>query len=160
MDTNIQEPVGVEDITPSPDTSTDIAQPEETGEASAVEPEESGEASLLAGKYKTPQELEKAYTELQSKLGEQGQKAELVNQLEKTTGMSHQQIKDYLANQEYAQYQQQVQGNPGLAAYQEVQQLKGQIALQKEEQELNKLDRKSTRLNSSHEIPSRMPSSA
>jgi hypothetical protein len=138
MDTNDETPAGVDDITPSEDTVADITQPEETGEVSATEPEESGEASLLAGKYKSPQELEKAYLEVQKTVGQVSQKAELANRLEKATGMSTQQIEDYLANQEYTQYQQQVQGNPGLAAYQEVQQLKSQIALQKEERDLDK----------------------
>ncbi len=142
-DTNEREPVEGEGATSPADTSTDVTRPAESAEpvSDGTEAEEAGEAStLLAGKYKSPEELEKAYTELQSKLGEVGQKAEIANLLEKSTGMNAQQIKDYLAQQEYAKYeqeQQQVQANPGLAAYQEVQQLKSQIALQREEQELN-----------------------
>ena len=143
MDTNeTNEPVGSDGATSSPDTSTDVAQTDETSTEAISDGKveaESGEASkLLAGKYKSPEELEKAYTELQSKLGEVGQKAELANLLEKTTGMNAQQIKDYLAQQEYAQYQQQVQADPGLAAFQEVQTLKSQLALQNEEKELDK----------------------
>jgi len=141
MDTNeTNEPVGSDDVTSSPDTSNDIAQPAETeevvdGEQSA----EAGEASeLLAGKYKSPQELEKAYKELESKLGESGQKASLVNKLEETTGMSAQQIANYLTQQEQAQQEQAIRENPGMAAFQEVQSLKNQLALQAEEKELDK----------------------
>ena len=138
MDTIEQEPAGEVEFAPSEDTSVNDTQPVETGEVTGTESEEAGEAQeLLAGKYKSPQELEKAYNELQGKLGEQGQKAELVNLLERQTGMNANQIKEALAQQQYAQYQQTVQENPGLAAFQEVQQLKSQIALQNEEKELN-----------------------
>ena len=140
MDTIEQEsPVGSDGATPSPDTESIDTQPtESTDFVSDGEVEEVDEApTLLAGKYKSPEELEKAYLEIQKTVGQVSQKAELANRLEKTTGMTAQQIEDYLTNQEYAQYQQQVQGNPGLAAYQEVQSLKGQIALQNEEKELD-----------------------
>jgi len=140
MDTIEQEsPVGSDGATSSPDTeSTDTQPTESTDSVSDGEVEEVDEApTLLAGKYKSPEELEKAYLEIQKTVGQVSQKAELANRLEKTTGMTAQQIEDYLTNQEYAQYQQQVQGNPGLAAYQEVQNLKGQIALQNEINLLN-----------------------
>ena len=139
MDTNEQLPEGGQDVSSSQDTSQDIAQPTESEEVvDGNQSDEVGEApELLAGKYTSPQELEKAYNELQGKLGEQGQKAELVNLLERQTGMNANQIKEALAQQQYAQYQQTVQENPGLAAFQEVQQLKSQIALQNEEKELN-----------------------
>jgi len=137
MDTNEQEPVGEAEFTPSIDTSTDITQPEESGEV-ATEQEESGEAevTLLAGKYKTPGELEKAYSELQGKLGEQSQKAELANILEKQTGMNAQQIRDYLSRQEQAQLEQRIANDPSGYALQEVQNLKAQLALKEEQAEL------------------------
>jgi hypothetical protein len=140
MDTNEQVPVGGEDVSSSQDTTQDIAQPVESVEGTdEAKTEEAGEATeLLAGKYKSPQELEKAYTELQSKLGEVGQKAELANILEKQTGMNHQQIKDYISNQERQRMEEEVRNNPGAYAYQEVQELKGQLALQNEEKELDK----------------------
>jgi hypothetical protein len=138
MDTITNEPAGVNDVVTSEDTSVNDTQPVETGEVNVTEPAEAGEApTLLAGKYNSPQELEKAYNELQGKLGEQGQKAELVNLLERQTGMNANQIKEALAAQQQAQYQQQVQENPGLAAFQEVQSLKSQLALQNEEKVLN-----------------------
>lgn len=133
------EPVGGQDVSSSQDTSMDIAQPTESNEVvDGNESDEVGEApTLLAGKYKSPEELEKAYNELQGKLGEQGRKAELANLLEQQTGMNTDQIKDYLAQQRNFQYQQQVQENPGLAAFQEVQSLKQQLALQAEQKELD-----------------------
>lgn len=139
MDTNEQEPTGGQDVSSSQDTSTDIAQPTETEEVvDGDQSEEVGEqALLLAGKYKSPEELEKAYKELEGKFGEVGQKAEIANLLEKHTGMNPQQIKDYLANQERQRMDQAIRENPGLAAFQEVQQLKGQIAYQAEEKELD-----------------------
>jgi len=141
MDTiNEIEPVGSDGATPSPDTSSVDTQPTESADSvSDGKTEEVVEApTLLAGKYKSQQELEKAYQELEEKLGEQGQKAELANLLEKTTGMNSAQIKDYLTQQQYAQYQAQVQDNPGLAAFNEVQQLRNELTLQQEQQELNK----------------------
>lgn len=140
MDTiETNEPVGGQDVSSSQDTSSDNAQPIENEEGvDDTQSSEVGEASgLLAGKYKTPQELEKAYQELQSKLGEQGQKAELANLIEKQTGMNHQQIKEMLARQEQQRMEQAIQDNPGLAAFQEVQSLKSQLALQAEEKELD-----------------------
>lgn len=140
MDTfNETEPVGGEDVTSPQDTSAVETQP--TNPEEVVDVNQSGEVEeapeLLAGKYKNPKELEKAYQELQHKLGEVGQKAELANLMEKSTGMTHQQIKDYLANQEQQRMAAQVQANPGAYAYQEVQSLKQQIALQNEEKELD-----------------------
>lgn len=136
MDTiETSEPVGAVDIPATPDTSTNDTQPVETSEGSAPAKEEAGTASetLLAGKYKSAEELEKAYTELQSKFGEVGQKAELANLLEKQTGMNAQEIKDYIARQEQAQLEQMIQDNPGGYALQEIQGLKAQLALKEEE---------------------------
>jgi len=140
MDTNIQEPVGGQDVSSSQDTSTDIAQPTQSEEVvDGDQSEEVGEApELLAGKYKSQDELIKAHQELERKLGEQGQKAELANLLEKQTGMNYQQIKEHLANQERKRMEAQYQANPGAYAYQEVQALKGQLAMQAEEKELDK----------------------
>lgn len=138
MDTIEQAPAGVEDITPSEDTATDNAQPVETGEATGAETEETGEAeTLLAGKYKTVEELEKAYGEIQKTTGQLSQKAELANMLERTTGMNAQQIADYIKEQEQAQLNQAMQDNPGGYAIQKVQQLEAQLALKEEQAKLN-----------------------
>jgi len=141
MDTIEQEtPIGVEGATSSQDTASNDTQPAESNESvSDSNVDEAGEApQLLAGKYKNPQELEKAYQELQSKLGEVGQKAELANLLEKQTGMNHQQIKDYLAQQQQQQFLQQQQADPVGYLMQKQQQLESQLALQTEEKELDK----------------------
>lgn len=132
------EPIGADDIASSTDTSATDTQPEESGEV-ATESEETGQAevTLLAGKYKTAEELEKAYGELQSKFGEQGQKAELANLLEQQTGMNAQQIASYIKQQEQAQLNQQIQDNPAGYAIQEVQNLKAQLALKEEQAELD-----------------------
>ena len=140
MDTNEQEPVGGEGATsPELDTSQDIAQPTESDDSvsdgNTAEVEEAPQ--LLAGKYKTPEELEKGYQELQSKLGEVGQKSELVNLLEKQTGMNASQIKDYLANQQNEQLMQQYNSNPVPYLANELAAVKSQLALQAEEKELD-----------------------
>lgn len=139
MDTNELPPAEASDVNAPEDTGTDIAQPEETGEASAAQPEESGEASepLLAGKYKSPEELVKAYKELEGKLGQRDETLDLVKDLERTTGMRADQIRQALTQQEQQRMEQTIQDNPGLAAYQEVQSLKSQLALQNEQRELD-----------------------
>jgi len=141
MDTNENsEPVGGADVTASQDTSQEnITQPvEETTEATnESEVVEETEKAKLAGKYETAEDLEKGYKELESKLGEQGQKSELVNRLEKQTGKSAQEISDFMERQEQEQAQRNIQDNPGMAAYEKVQGLEQQIALQNEEKELD-----------------------
>ena len=140
MDTNELEPVGGQDVSSSQDTSEIIAQPTESEEVvDGNQSEEVEEApELLAGKYKTQEDLIKAHQELEKKLGEQSQKAELANLLEKNTGMNANQIKDYLAQQQQAQFLQQQQDNPVGYLMQKQQQLEAQLALQTEERELEK----------------------
>ena len=141
MDTiETNEPVGAEGATSSQDTSINDTQPTESTESvSDSNVEEVGEApELLAGKYKTQEDLIKAHHELEQKLGEQGQKAELANLLERQTGMTHQQIKDYLANQQQQQLLQQQQENQVGYLMQKQQQLESQLALQSEEKALDK----------------------
>ena len=140
MDTIEQnEPVVVEDVATPMDTSVNDTQPVETGEEYVTEPAETGtvEPTLLAGKYKSPEELEKAYTELQSKMGEVGQKAELTNMLEKKYGMNAQQIKEYINQQEQAQLEQRIQEDPSGYALEEIQGLKAQLALKEEQAQLD-----------------------
>ena len=140
MDTiETNEPVGVEGATSSQDTSSNDTQPtESTDSVSDSNVEEVEEApELLAGKYRTQEELIKAHQELEKKLGEQGQKAELANLLEKQTGMNASQIKEFLSRQQQEQLMQQYQNNPVPYLAGEVEALKSQIALQNEEKELN-----------------------
>ena len=74
MDTiETTEPVGSDGATSSPDTSATDTQPSEsTDSVSDGEVVDEGTPEVkYAGKYKSPEELEKAYLEAQSKLGEQ-----------------------------------------------------------------------------------------
>jgi hypothetical protein len=138
MDTIENEPVGVEGATSSQDTSAEDAQPTETEEiVSDEETVDEGSATLLAGKYNDPKELEKAYLNLQSKLGEIGQKASLVSEIEKETGMTAEQLRQQIAQRNQEQRRQMVEQDPGRAAYQELQQLKQQMALKDEESQLD-----------------------
>lgn len=140
IETN-ESPVGEAGATASPDTDSQVdTQTAEVTEetVSDGETETKAEEALLAGKYKSPQELEKAYKELESKLGETGQKAELANLLEKHTGMNSQQIKDFIANQERQKLNQEYQANPQAYTLQKVQELESRLALQAEEKELDK----------------------
>ena len=138
------EPIGGEGATSSQDNSAIDTQPvESTDSVSDGNVVETGEALTPwendpRFKGKSEEERYKSYRELESKLGQREENLDLVKELERTTNMNANQIKEALAQQQYAQYQQTVQENPGLAAFQEVQQLKSQIALQKEEQELNR----------------------
>lgn len=134
------EPVGVEGATSSQDTSSNDTQPAESAESvSDSNVEEAGKApELLAGKYKSPQELEKAYKEAEKLNGQLSQKASLVNKLEQTTGMNAQQIAEVLAQQEQQRVFEQKQNDPLGYLAQRQEQLEAQIALQNEEKELDK----------------------
>ena len=135
-------PVGGEDVTSSQDTvaqvDTQTAQPTDTSVDGATQGQ-AGEAqeTLLAGKYKSPEELAKAYKELESKLGETGRKAALANKLEEATGMDAQQIEAFLERQAEERLQQEIQTNPAAFAIKEVQSLKQQLALAEEEKALD-----------------------
>jgi hypothetical protein len=140
MDTiETNEPVGVDNITPSSDTSVNDTQPEETGEVTGTETDESGQAevTLLAGKYKSAEELEKAYNEVQQLNGQLSQKAQLANMLEKQTGMNAQQLQEYISQQEQAQTQQRIANDPSGYALERVGQLEAQLALKEEQTKLD-----------------------
>lgn len=143
MDTveNTGVPVGGEGATSSQDTTPQVnTQTAETpGVVSANEgqPAESAQDALLAGKYKSPQELEKAYKELEGKLGTLGQKASVADLIEQKYGVSPDQLQSIIDQQEQARMQAEYEANPGAFAYQEVQSLKQQLALQAEEKQLD-----------------------
>lgn len=133
------EPVGEAGATVSPDTSVDDTQPLESSEAvSAPEGEEGGEPEvLLAGKYKSPEELEKAYLESQKLHGTLGQKAKVADLILEKYGMTPEQFQATLEAEEQARLEQEYATNPGGAALREVNALKAELALQKEEKELD-----------------------
>ena len=76
------EPESTETVEPETPVET-VAEPEPELEASEPEPEPAPEP-LLAGKYKTVEELERAYTEAQSAIGRQG------NELSELRGLREQ----------------------------------------------------------------------
>ena len=131
------EPIGAEGATSSQDTSVADAQPAENENGSAPDSSAVSAEKLYAGKYKSADELEKAYLEAQSLVGKASQKANLVNQLEETTGLSSEQIADFINRQKQEKVEQQVRQNPGAYAYQELQELKQQMALKEEERALD-----------------------
>lgn len=143
MDTveNTGVPVGGEGATSSQDTTPQVStQPVET--PNAVSAPEGMEAvtqteALLAGKYKSPQELEKAYKELEGKIGSLGQKASVADLIQEKYGISPDQLQNVIAQQEQEKMQAEYEANPGAFAYQEVQSLKQQLALQAEEKQLD-----------------------
>jgi hypothetical protein len=134
-------PAGNEGATLPQDTTAIDTQTATTPDAvSAPEGHEAGqstEETLLAGKYKSPQELEKAYKELEGKIGSLGQKASVADLLEEKYGVTPQQLQDIVAQQEQARQQAQYEANPGAYAFQEVQSLKQQLALQAETAQLD-----------------------
>lgn len=140
MDTNElnTEPVEGEGATSPIDTSDNVAQPAESTDSVSDGDVEEAETALLAGKYKSPEELEKAYKELESKLGKRDETHELAQMLEEQTGMSASQIRDYIAQQKQQQLVQQYRANPELYNAQKIQELEAKIALQNEERELDK----------------------
>lgn len=70
MDKILEPEVPEEETPPEPETPEPAA--EEAEEPAVPEEPEPAAEKLYAGKYKTEEELERAYTELQSRLGEQG----------------------------------------------------------------------------------------
>jgi hypothetical protein len=133
------EPAGSDDVTSSPDTSLADTQPSETSENvdGGTEVEGGASETLLAGKYKSPEDLEKAYKELETKLGGLGQKAAVADLIQEKYGMTPDQLRQTIEAQEQAQMEQQYRDNPGAFAVQKVQALEAKLALQEEERELD-----------------------
>lgn len=139
MDTvETTEPAGSDGATSSPDTSqvdTQAAEPTEPSAGEVGEAEQS--EALLAGKYKNVEELEKAHKELESKLGQLGQKAKVADLIQEKYGMTPEQLQQTIENEEQARQAQQYQANPGAYAVAKVQELESKLALQAEEKELD-----------------------
>lgn len=133
------EPAGSDDVTSSPDTSVAETQPSEPSENvdGGTEANEGAPESLLAGKYKSPEELEKAYKDLESKLGTLGQRAKVADMIQEKYGKTPEQFLETIAAEEQALLEQEYATNPGGAALREVQNLKQQLALRDEEKELD-----------------------
>lgn len=134
------EPVGSDGATSSPDTSTQVdTQTVESPEVvSANESVDTGTPEvLLAGKYKSPEELENAYKELEGKLGELGQKAKVADLIQEKYGMTPDQLRQTIEAEEQARLEQEYATNPAGFALREVQELKNQLAFKEEEGKLN-----------------------
>lgn len=136
--TDTAEPVGSDGATSSPDTSSSETQTVEPTDA--VSDGQEGEAAqneLLAGKYKSQEDLVNAYKELEGKLGTLGQRAKVADIIQEKYGMTPEQFEETIEAEEQTRIQQAIQENPGLAAYQEVQKLQQQLAYKEEEGKLN-----------------------
>lgn len=133
------EPAGSDDVTSSPDTSVADTQPSEaSGNVDGgTEGNEGASESLLAGKYKTPEDLEKAYKELEGKLGTLGQRARVADVIQEKYGMTPEEFQASLDAEEAARMEREAQTNPLGYLSKEVQTLKQQLALRDEERELD-----------------------
>ena len=142
MDTiETEVPAGSDDVTSSPDTTeqadTQTVEPTQTLDGGGEAETGQTDAPLLAGKYKTSQDLEKAYKELEGKLGDLGQKATVADLLQSTYGVTPDQVQELINRQAQEKAQAEYEANPGAYAYQEVQQLKAQLAFQEESAKLD-----------------------
>jgi cysteinyl-tRNA synthetase len=133
-------PAGSDDVTSSPDTTAEV----DTQPAESTQPVDGGAGDdagagerLFAGKYKSPEELEKAYSELQKMSGSLGQKAEIANIIEENFGVSPEQFKALMEQRQQERDEQIFRENPGAYAVQKVQALEAQLA---EREERAKLD--------------------
>lgn len=140
MDTieNNAEPVGSDGATSSPDTSAQVdtqpSAPESTvSDANTETTEGTAPETLLADKFKSPQELEKAYKSLEGKLGELGQKAKAADLLQEKFGITPEELAERIANQEAEERQRRYAGNPLLPVLDKVSALEQK--LQEQEQE-------------------------
>lgn len=131
-------PVGGEGATSSQDTATNDTQTSAPVEAVSDGSSDNAEGqALLAGKYKSPAELEKAYKELEGKIGTLGQKAKVADIIQEKYGISADQLQaqiDQIEAQKQLELQQQ---NPVGYLLQKQNALEAQLALQNEEKELD-----------------------
>ena len=102
-------------------------------EAGAVNPWDSDHRF----KGKSAEEVWRSYNELQHKLGSRNQESEVLKTLQDATGMTPQEMKQFIENRKQEQVQAQIQANPLAYVAEEVQQLKSQIAYQEEVKQLD-----------------------
>jgi hypothetical protein len=140
MDTTNNAPVEADGATSAPDTANNVdTQPSQT-EAGVSDTQSESEVKasepLLAGKYKSPQELEKAYMEAQKKISEYGQKATVADLLQEKYGVTPEQLKERIAQQEAEQQRQYYANNPLAPVLDEVSQLRQVVERQEQEKAL------------------------
>lgn len=140
MDTieNSAEPVGSDGATSSPDTSAEVdTQPQSpdpsVSDGASGQDEGQAASTLLAGKYKSPADLEKAYKSLEEKLGPLGQKAKAADLLEEKFGVTPDQLAHIIATQEEEARQQRYAGNPLLPVLDQVSELRQKVEAQEAE---------------------------
>lgn len=142
MDTieNNVSPAGSDDVTSSPDTPAEVdtqpVEPSESVDGGTGEEAGVGE-KLLAGKYKSLEELEKAYIESQRLTGNLSKKAEIANMIEQNFGITPDQFKTLMDEQRQQQQEQMYRENPGAYTLQKMQELEAKLA---EKEERGKLD--------------------
>jgi hypothetical protein len=137
MDTIEQSPVGAEGATSSQDTdTTSNTQSSQPVEGSSETTTESRGEALLAGKYKSPQDLEKAYKELEGKLGDLGQKAKIADVIQERYGVTPQQLQERIEAQEAEAQRQYYANNPLAPVMDEVAQLRQVVERQENEKAL------------------------
>jgi hypothetical protein len=141
MDTLEQElePAGSDDVTSSPDTSvteTQTVDPSVTTDDGTPGNTEAPEVKY-AGKYTSPEELEKGYKELESKLGTVGPKAAIADLIQEQYGMTPEQFRAVLAQEKQQKDQALYQANPGAFAVQKVQDLENRLAYTEEKGKLD-----------------------
>jgi len=143
-------PQGEADVTASSGQSGEDTQPveapaetvEANDEAETTETEaESGESSYPweadeKFKGKTPDDIFRSYKELEKAQGSLGQKAEIANLLEEKFGVTPEQLKAQIAQQETAQKKQRYADNPLAPVIDEVQELKQIVQNQEHEKAL------------------------
>ncbi len=133
------EPVGEAGATASPDTSAQVTTQTDAPTESVsdgTEGQVSGEAPLLAGKYKSQEELVKAYTELEGKLGSLGQKAAVADLIQQKFNVTPEQLKAQIEQQELAEKRERYAQNPLAPVLDEVQELREWKQQQEQEKAL------------------------
>jgi len=88
-------------------------------------------------KGKAPEDIWKSYTELEKMKGNLSQKAEVANLIEEQFGLTPEEFKNAISQQQAQEQQQLMQEDPARYALQEVQNLKQELALRNEEASLN-----------------------
>ena len=88
-------------------------------------------------KGKAPEDIWKSYTELEKMKGNLSQKAEVANLIEQQFGLTPEQFKQVIAQQQAQAEQQRMQEDPAGYALSRVETLEQQLALKEEEAKLN-----------------------
>lgn len=141
-----QAPLGSDDVTSSQDTAhevdTQTSAPDETFDGvQSDQGEGNASETLLAGKFKDPGELEKGYKELESKLGELGQKASVADIFQERYGLSPEQLRTQLEQLEEQQRLERYAQNPLAPIEDKVQSLEAIIQRQEAEKANMELER-------------------